>query len=61
MKTYLIIFAVIFLLAVISAKVNSIAEKKNKYSITAEISGIATEVFGIISVFMFFGGILFFS
>lgn len=58
MKTYLIIFAVIFTIALIAAVVNSIAKKNNPYGITAELSHIIANGFGLISVFMFFGGLL---
>lgn len=58
MKTYLIIFAVIFSIAIISTIVNSIAEKQNKYSLTAELSNIIANGFGIITIFMFIGGLL---
>lgn len=58
MKTYLIIFAIVFLIAIISGIVNVIAEKKDVNSFTFEISNILANGFGIVSVFMFIGGLL---
>lgn len=58
MKTYLIIFAVIFSIALIAGIVNSIAKKNNPYGATAELSNLVANGFGLISVFMFFGGLL---
>lgn len=58
MKTYLIIFAIVLSIAIISGIVNVIAEKKNIESFTFEISDLLAKFFGIVSVFMFFGGLL---
>ena len=58
MKTYLIIFAVIFTIALIAGVVNSIAKKNNPYGITAELSNLLANGLGIISIFMFIGGLL---
>ena len=58
MKTYLIIFAVIFTIALIAGVVNSIAKKNNPHGTTAELSNLVANGFGLISVFMFFGGLL---
>lgn len=58
MKAYLIIFAIVFSIAAISGIVNVIAEKKNKNSFTFELSNLLANGFGIVSVFMFFGGLL---
>ena len=58
MKIYLIIFAIIFTIALIAGVVNYIANKNNPYGTTAEISNLIANGFGIISVFMFFGGLL---
>ena len=57
MKAYLIIFAIIFSIAIISGIVNVIAEKKDANSFTFEISNLLAIGFGIVSVFMFFGGL----
>lgn len=58
MKAYLIIFAIVFSIAVISGIVNAIAEKKDSNSFTFEISNLLANGFGIISVFMLFGCLL---
>ena len=58
MKTYLIIFAVIFSIALIAGVVNSIASKINPHGTTAELTHIISNGLGIISVFMFIGGLL---
>lgn len=58
MKTYLIIFAVIFTIALIAGVINSIAKKNNPYGITAELSNLVANGLGIISIFMFIGGLL---
>lgn len=58
MKAYLIIFAIVFSIAIISGIVNVIVEKKDVNSSTTEISNLCANGFGIISVFMFFGGLL---
>lgn len=57
METYLIIFAIVFLIAVISGTVNAIAEKKDPDSVTAEVSGFIVHIFSVISGFMFFWGL----
>lgn len=58
MKTYLIIFAVIFSIAIIAGIINHIAEKQNKHSLTAELSSLVANGLGLIAVFMFIGGLL---
>lgn len=58
MKTYLIILVVIFSIAIIAGIINNIAEKHNKYSLTTELTHIIANVFGLISIFMFIGGLL---
>ena len=58
MKTYLIIFAIIFSLTFIAGVVNSIAEKKDKNSTISNISNLVANGLGIISVFMLIGGLL---
>lgn len=58
MKAYLIIFAIVFSIALISGIVNVIAEKKDANSFTFEMSNLLANGFGIVSVFMFFGGLL---
>lgn len=58
MKAYLIIFAIVFSIAIISVIVNVIVEKKDANSFTFEISNLLANGFGIISVFMFIGGLL---
>ena len=58
MKTYLIIFAVIFTIALIAGVVNSIAKKNNPYGATAELSNLVANGLGLISIFMFIGGLL---
>lgn len=57
MEAYLIIFAIVFLIAAISCVVNAIAEKKDPDSVTAEVSGFIVHVFSVISGFMFFWGL----
>ena len=58
MKTYFIIFVVIFSIAFIAGVINYIAEKRDPKSFTANISSLLANGFGIIAVFMFFGGLL---
>ena len=58
MKTYLIIFAVIFSIATIAGIINHIAEKNNPNGFTAELTHIISNGLGLISIFMFFGGLL---
>lgn len=58
MKTYIIAFAVILTISLIADIVHSIAEKKDTNSFTSNISSILANGFGIISIFMFFGGLL---
>jgi nucleoside recognition membrane protein YjiH len=58
MKTYFIIFVVIFSIAFIAGVINHIAEKHSPKSFTANISSLIANGFGIIVVFMFFGGLL---
>lgn len=58
MKTYLIIFAIIFSIALIAGVVNSIASKNNPNGTTAEISNLVANGLGLISIFMFIGGLL---
>lgn len=58
MKTYLISFAIVFSIAVISGIVNVIAEKKDIDGFVFEISDLLAKFFGIVSIFMFFGGLL---
>lgn len=58
MTAYLVIFAIVFSIALISGIVNVIAEKKDANSFTFEISNLLANGFGIVSVFMFFGGLL---
>jgi hypothetical protein len=58
MKTYLIIFAVIISIATIAGIINHIAEKNNPNGFTANISSLVANGFGLISVFMFVGGLL---
>lgn len=58
MKSYLIIFAIVLSIAIISGIVNVIVEKKDANSFTFEISNLLANGFGIISVFMFIGGLL---
>ena len=57
MKAYLIIFAIVFSIAIISGIVNVIVEKKDVNSFTFEISNLLANGFGIVSVFMFIGGL----
>lgn len=58
MKAYLIIFAIVFSIDIISVIVNVIAEKKDAKSFTFELSNLLANGFGIVSVFMFIGGLL---
>jgi hypothetical protein len=58
MKTYFIIFAVIFSIATIAGIINYIAEKTNPKGFTANISSLVANGLGIVVVFMFFGGLL---
>jgi hypothetical protein len=58
MKTYLIIFAVIFSIATIAGIINSIAEKRNPNGLTAELTHIISNGLGLISIFLFVGGML---
>lgn len=58
MKTYLIIFVVIFSIALIAGVVNYIASKNNPNGFTAELSHIIANGLGLISIFMFVGGLL---
>ena len=58
MKTYFIIFVVIFLIAFIAGIINYIAEKREPKSFVSNISSLIANGFGIIVVFMFFGGLL---
>ena len=58
MKTYFIIFVVIFLIAFIAGVINYIAEKREPKSFVSNISSLIANGFGIIVVFMFFGGLL---
>ena len=58
MKTYFIIFVVIFSIAFIAGVINVIAEKSDPKSFVANISSLLANGFGIIVVFMFFGGLL---
>ena len=57
MKAYLIIFAIVFSIAIISGIVNVIAEKKDVNSFTFEMSNILANGFGIITFFMFWFGL----
>ncbi len=58
MKTYLIIFVVIFSIAIIASIINGIAEKRNPNGLTAELTHIISNGLGLISIFMFIGGLL---
>lgn len=58
MKTYLIIFAVIFSIAIIAGIINGIAEKRNPNGLTAELTHIISNGLGLISIFLFVGGML---
>lgn len=58
MKTYLIIFVVIFSIAIIAGIINSIAEKHNPNGLTAELTHIISNGLGLISIFLFVGGLL---
>ena len=57
MKAYLIIFAIVFSITIVSYIVNVIAEKKDANSFTFELSNILANGFGIVSVFMFWFGL----
>lgn len=59
MKTYFTIFVVIFSIAFIAGVINYIAEKRDQKSFTANISSLIANGFGIVVVFMFFGGLLY--
>lgn len=59
MKTYFIIFVVIFSIAFIAGVINYIAEKYSAKSFTANVSSLVANGFGIVVVFMFFGGLLY--
>jgi hypothetical protein len=58
MKTYLIIFVVIFSIATIAGIINIIADKHNPNGFTAELSHIIANGLGLISIFLFVGGLL---
>ena len=58
MKAYLIIFAIVFSIAIVSGIVNVIAEKKDVNSFTFEISNLLANGFGLVSIFMFTWGLL---
>lgn len=58
MKTYLIIFVVIFSIAIIAGIINNIAEKHNPKGLTAELTHIISNGLGLISIFLFVGGML---
>lgn len=58
MKTYIIGFAVIFTITLIAGIINYIAEKKDINSFTSNISSLLANGFGLISIFMFIGGLL---
>jgi hypothetical protein len=58
MKAYFIIFVFVSLIAFIAGIINHIAEKREPKSFAANISSLVANGFGIISVFMFFGGLL---
>ena len=58
MKTYLIIFVVIFSIATIAGIINNIAEKRNPNGLTAELTHIISNGLGLISIFLFVGGML---
>jgi nucleoside recognition membrane protein YjiH len=58
MKAYFIIFVVIFSIAFIAGMINHLAGKRNPKSLTANISSMIANGFGIIVVFMLFGGLL---
>lgn len=58
MKTYLIIFVVIFSIATIAGIINHIAEKNNPKGFTTNLSSLVANGLGLISVFMFIGGLL---
>lgn len=57
MKAYLVILGIFLLIAIVSVIVNVIAEKKDVNSFTFEMSNLLANGFGIVSVFMFFGGL----
>ena len=54
MKTYIIIFTVFSTIALIAGIVNYIAKKNNPHGITAELSNLIANGFGIISFFMLY-------
>ena len=58
MKTYLIIFVVIFSIATIAGIINNIAEKRNQNGFTAELTHIISNGLGLISIFLFVGGLV---
>ena len=58
MTAYLVIFGMILSIAIVSAVVNAIANKKDPNGVTAEISHLLSNGFGIISFFMFWFGLL---
>ena len=58
MTAYLVIFGMILSIAIISAVVNAIANKKAPNGLTAEISNLFAIGFGIIAFFMFWFGLL---
>ena len=58
MTAYLVIFGMILSIAIVSAVVNAIADKKDPNGVTAEISHLLANGFGIISFFMFWFGLL---
>ena len=58
MNTYLIVFAVIFSAFILSGVINIISEKIDKNSFISEFSHLLANGFGIVTVFMFFGGLL---
>ena len=58
MNAYLVIFGMILSIAIISAIVNAIANKKNPKGVTADISNLFANGFGIVSFFMFWFGLL---
>ena len=57
MTAYLVIFGMILSIAIISAIVNAIANKKNPNSVTTEISNICANGFGIVAFFIFWFGL----
>ena len=58
MNTYLIVFGIVFSAFVISGAINTISEKIDKNSFTTEFTHLLANGFGIVMVFMFFGGLL---